>query len=62
MECVNCERKQIIPLIKCRCGKKVCLQCRYPDKHRCTFDYRSYDRTMLLRKMPQIVAPKLTRV
>ena len=37
----QCKRKTGLTATKCRCEKTFCPKHRLPEKHECTFDYRS---------------------
>jgi len=37
-----CKRKTGLTAIKCRCEKTFCPRHRLPEKHTCSFDFRSH--------------------
>lgn len=38
----QCKRKTGLTAIKCRCEKTFCPKHRLPEKHTCSFDFRSH--------------------
>ena len=45
--CFGCSKKVGLVGIECRCGYIYCSICRVPDKHTCSFDYITHDRSIL---------------
>jgi AN1-type zinc finger protein 5/6 len=45
--------------ITCRCGQVYCMKHRQPEDHHCSFDYKNYDRTRLMKQMTQFQQPKV---
>ena len=58
--CLNCKRKAIV--IDCKCGLKVCLKCKVPEDHSCTFDYRLSAQYKLSINNPKIEAKKIEQI
>lgn len=46
----------------CKCLKHLCLQCRYPEDHGCTYDYKEEGKDMLRKQNPLIVADKIVKI
>lgn len=40
----------------------LCVNCRYPDVHKCTFDYQKDSREKLTKDNPVIVSEKLNKI
>jgi len=59
--CQTCRRKTLM-VVKCKCEKIVCFDCRYPEGHSCTFDYKKEARQQLTEKNPVIKGQKLDKV
>jgi len=59
--CQACRRKTVMK-ITCKCDMVVCFECRYPDKHGCTFDYKEEGRKLLEKNNPIVVSEKLEKV
>ena len=58
----QCKRKTGLPASKCRCDKVFCPKHRLPEKHNCSFDFRSHhlaEMNTLVGDM-KCVASKLT--
>lgn len=59
-EYCNINKLNIIPF-SCRCDyKKLCIKCRLPEDHKCTFDYVKYGKNEIIKNNPVIIKPKLT--
>ena len=39
----------------------LCISCRYPDKHDCTFDYKN-DIEKLTKENPKITSEKINKI
>jgi hypothetical protein len=48
--------------ITCKCEMIVCFDCRYPELHDCTFDYKEEARKLLEKNNPVVVSEKLEKV
>uniref|UniRef100_A0A6C0JYX8 AN1-type domain-containing protein n=1 Tax=viral metagenome TaxID=1070528 RepID=A0A6C0JYX8_9ZZZZ len=59
--CSNCKRKCSI-LVQCKCEKIVCVACRYPEDHACTFDAKKDHQEKLRTTNIQCVAPKVDTI
>ncbi|KAI9162011.1 hypothetical protein LWI28_022879 [Acer negundo] len=50
--CKNCNKKQVgLMGFKCRCGDLFCGKHQYAIEHSCPFDYKMFDREILIRKI-----------
>lgn len=56
--CSKCRRKTLL-LSTCKCTKVVCISCRYPQEHECTFDYTEEGKKSIEKNNPQINGTKL---
>ena len=64
-KCEHCKMKKINTLIAfpCRCGLKfLCDKCRYPEEHKCTFDYKKEANERLKKENEKVVAEKLDKI
>ena len=61
MRCEKCRKKTIIEFT-CRCEKKFCSRCRYPDEHDCTFDYKAYAKEKLKINNPLVINNKIDKI
>jgi len=59
--CQNCKRKSLIKIL-CKCDKTVCINCRYPEKHTCVFDFKKEGKELLQKNNPVVIGEKLDRV
>jgi len=55
----DCKRRIGFTDIECRCGKIYCGKHRYPDEHKCSFDFKLFDRVKLKNDNPMIVPDKV---
>lgn len=57
--CETCKKKVGIIGFKCRCGSMFCAEHRLPEKHECSFDYKTMGREILKKQIPLIKPDKL---
>lgn len=61
--CHECgKRCRLAAQFQCRCGHKFCSEHRYYDKHCCTFDHKSHDRSKLSFDNPRVYKPTLEQL
>lgn len=60
--CVACRKRVGLTGFKCRCGVTFCGTHRYPEKHACSFDFKTVGREEIARANPLIKAEKLQRI
>ncbi|MBD4020221.1 hypothetical protein GUI04_14650 [Xanthomonas citri pv. citri] len=46
----------------CKCGTTFCGTHRYPEKHDCTFDYKTVGKEAIARENPVVKAAKLVKI
>lgn len=50
-KCSLCNRKVNHLDIVCKCGTKFCMVHQMPEKHNCTFDFKTFDRNRLAKTL-----------
>ncbi|KAK9985784.1 hypothetical protein SO802_030735 [Lithocarpus litseifolius] len=60
--CLVCRKRVGLTGFKCRCGTTFCGVHRYPEKHACTFDFKTVGREEIARANPIIKAEKLRKI
>jgi hypothetical protein len=62
--CEFCKKnKKLLIPFSCKCDYKVlCGNCRAPEEHKCTFDFKKDARDKLTINNPKIEADKLTKI
>ncbi|XP_050222862.1 putative zinc finger A20 and AN1 domain-containing stress-associated protein 8 [Mercurialis annua] len=56
----NCCKKRIgLTGFACKCGHLFCGNHRYPEEHKCTFDYKAFGREVLRKQNPGLQGDKL---
>jgi len=60
--CWACRKKIGLTGFQCRCDYFFCSSCRYPDDHKCDFDYQASAREQLEKNNPVVVASKLDKI
>ncbi|KAK1382753.1 Zinc finger A20 and AN1 domain-containing stress-associated protein 5 [Heracleum sosnowskyi] len=60
--CSGCRRKVGLTGFQCRCGKLLCSEHRYSDRHECSYDYKAAGRETIARENPVVKAAKLVRI
>ena len=43
----DCKKKLTLTDFNCRCGNRFCGAHRYPETHKCSFDYHAFAKTQL---------------
>jgi AN1-type zinc finger and ubiquitin domain-containing protein 1 len=64
-KCEYCKIKKISTTFSfsCKCSyKSLCPDCRIPEKHACTFDYKAEGRKLLDTQNPRIIGVKLDKI
>lgn len=64
-KCEFCKNKKVSTMFAfgCKCGLKLlCEKCRYPDEHKCTFDFRKEGKEQLEKTNPKVVEDKLDKI
>ncbi|KAJ1380250.1 Zinc finger, AN1-type [Sesbania bispinosa] len=60
--CASCRKRVGLMGFKCRCGVTFCGAHRYPERHACSFDFKTVGREEIARANPVIRAEKLQRI
>jgi len=61
-KCWNCKKKMGIIVFKCKCEKVFCAKCRYPEVHKCDYDYKSEGRKKIKDDNPIVKGEKINRI
>ncbi|KAK2653646.1 hypothetical protein Ddye_013504 [Dipteronia dyeriana] len=59
--CKNCNKKVGLTGFTCRCGDLFCGKHRYATEHSCPFDYKKFDREILIKENQLIKGDKLAQ-
>lgn len=63
VKCSICSKKVSLAMqIKCKCNQMFCSAHRYPDHHRCTFDYAKHNKELLARKGVKVVSERIQKI
>lgn len=62
LKCGICNKKIGNLPIECCCEKLFCTRHRYPDEHKCTFDYKAQGRKIIEVENPKIVSDKFIKI
>lgn len=62
MKCHHCSKKIKGIEFDCKCNNKFCVKCRYPETHKCTFNYKTQQKTKLEKELIRVVPDKLVRI
>ena len=60
--CFSCNKKVGYTGMKCRCEYIFCGNCRYPEQHSCTFDFKTYGKKILEKQNEKIVNNQLETI
>ena len=58
---MNCKKSSHV-IIQCKCGSNVCLKCKVPETHKCTFDYRLNAQFQLALNNQKVEAKKVEQI
>ncbi|KAL8141701.1 hypothetical protein V2J09_014733 [Rumex salicifolius] len=59
--CGCCNKKVGVMGFKCRCGSTFCGSHRYPEEHKCSFDFKGAGRDAIAKANPLVKADKVER-
>lgn len=59
--CDSCNKKVGLTGFKCKCGSMFCGEHRYPEKHECSFNFKSTGRDAIAKANPVVKADKVER-
>ena len=60
--CFDCNKKVGVMGFKCRCGETFCGSHRYPEEHKCEFDFKKTGRDLISKANPVVKADKVNRI
>ncbi|KAG2677485.1 hypothetical protein I3843_12G101700 [Carya illinoinensis] len=60
--CLICNKKVGLTGFRCKCESTFCGLHRYPEKHDCTFDFKTCGRDAIAKANPVIKADKVDRI
>ncbi|KAG7956787.1 hypothetical protein I3843_11G141300 [Carya illinoinensis] len=60
--CLTCNKKVGLTGFRCKCDSTFCGVHRYPEKHDCTFDFKSLGRDAIAKANPLVKADKVDRI
>lgn len=60
--CSVCRKKVGLTGFRCRCGTTFCGTHRYPERHGCTFDFKTMGREAIAKANPLVKAEKLEKI
>ena len=62
MKCHHCSKKIRGIEFDCKCNKNFCVKCRYPETHKCTFNYKTHHKIKLEKELIRVVPDKFVRI
>ncbi|KAK9064026.1 hypothetical protein SSX86_017898 [Deinandra increscens subsp. villosa] len=60
--CGSCRKRVGLTGFTCRCGATFCGTHRYPEKHECSFDFKTVGKEAIAKANPVVKAVKLERI
>lgn len=60
--CGSCKKRVGLTGFTCRCGTTFCGTHRYPEKHDCSFDYKTVGKEAIAKANPVVKAAKLEKI
>ena len=61
-KCFNCNKKLKLINFTCKCDKIFCINCKFPEVHYCTFNYKIQQQNKLENDNPVITPDKLNKI
>ena len=61
-QCNVCKKRLLLTAMECRCGLKFCQNHRYPDEHKCNYDYKTEGRKTLAKQLVHVAHEKFQRI
>ena len=58
----KCRKKTHLDGYQCDCGKVFCSSHRYPEKHNCTFDFKTKAKNVMVMANPRVKAEKVIKI
>jgi hypothetical protein len=63
VRCNHCKTKKLVIYFTCKCEyNNLCIKCRIPNSHNCTYDYNKEWKCSLEKALPLIVADKMNKI
>lgn len=59
--CLKCKKKTLLTF-NCKCLGKFCMNCKIPEIHMCSFDYKKEQRDKLEKLNPAITNMKISKI
>ncbi|XP_031473789.1 zinc finger A20 and AN1 domain-containing stress-associated protein 4-like [Nymphaea colorata] len=60
--CSSCRKRVGLTGFRCRCGLTFCSSHRYPEAHKCDYDYKLRGQDMIRKANPVVKADKLEKI
>ena len=48
---VSCKKKLLLSDMECKCGIRFCANHRFPEEHKCTFDFKAAANSRLVQQL-----------
>ena len=48
---VACKKKLLLSDMECKCGIRFCANHRFPEEHKCTFDFKAVGNARLMKQL-----------
>lgn len=58
-KCSFCKKKMGLLEFTCRCEKKFCRKCSFPEVHKCEFDIKTSQKEKLKERLIKVDAQKV---
>lgn len=60
--CLQCKKKTGMMSFTCKCNNIYCLQCKLPEIHSCSFDYKKESKDILNKTLEKVVPDKMNKI
>ena len=58
----ECNKKLRLIDLECRCGKKFCQQHKFPEEHKCEYNYKDSSKRDRSAEMMKCIANKIQKI
>lgn len=62
VRCKNCKVKLKLMVFTCKCNHNFCIGCLQPEKHNCTYDFKTEGKKRIEEKNPIVINSKVPTI
>ena len=58
----GCNKKIKLTSFPCKCEKIFCDKHRLPEAHKCTYDFKTFGKNLLIKNNPVVIKSKVIKI